>query len=85
MAALLTVIEQPPEIVPPEAGHVGVPVNMGLESVTEVTVGLKPLPETVTGVPSGPVVGLSMIVAVFSTVNVAEAESPITLPVALTL
>ena len=78
---------QPAEIVPPKTPHdtkVARPEGE-LENVTEPSEGLKPLPDTVTGVPSGPEVGLSMIVAVFSTVNVAEAESPITLPVAFTL
>ena len=82
---------QPLEIVPPETPHDTVPLHRLLacplfESVTELSEGLKPVPETVTVVPSGPKVGLSgLIVAVFSTVKDAEAESPITLPVALTL
>ena len=78
------------ESVPSEIEHVGAgvvatrPVGL-LENVTEVSVGLKPLPVTITVVPSGPEVGLSVIVAVFSSLNVAEAESETDLPVTVTL
>ena len=82
---------QPLEIVPLKTPHDTVPLHRLLacplfESVTELSEGLKPVPETVTVVPSGPKVGLSgLIVAVYSTVNGAEAESETALPVDLTL
>ena len=55
------------------------------ESVTIVSEGLNPLPDTTTVTPRGPEVGLSEIDAVLGvTVNVAEAKSEAILPVAVT-
>ena len=83
---LLTVNEQP-VIEPLETVHVAplAPKPVGVfESVTIVSEGLNPPPDTTTETPRGPEVGLSEICAVLATVNVAEAESEAVLPVAMT-
>jgi hypothetical protein len=57
-----------------------------LDSVTDESEGLNPLPDTKTVAPGGPAGGVREIVAVLVTVNVAEPTSEATtLPVAVTL
>ena len=84
---LLTVNVQPGPIEPLETEQTrpAAPKPVGVfESVTDVSEGLNPLPETTTETPSGPELGLSEITAVLTTVNVAEAKSEAKLPVAVT-
>jgi hypothetical protein len=83
---LLTANEQPEEIVPLETVHVvGLVIRPdgAFVSVTDVSEGLKPLPDTTTVTPGGPEVGLSVIAA-GGTVKVAWAESRV-LPVSTTV
>jgi hypothetical protein len=77
----------PIEIVPLETGQLApfAPNPVGVfESVTMVSEGLKLVPDTTTVAPSAPEVGLSAIVAVLVTVNVADTKSEAALPVAVT-
>jgi hypothetical protein len=82
---VLTVNEQP-VIEPLETIHVpAAPKPPGvLDSVTDESEGLNPLPDTETVTPGGPEVGVREIVAVLVTVNVAEPTSEAVLPVAVT-
>jgi hypothetical protein len=56
-----------------------------LPNVTNVSEGLKPLPDTTTVTPREPEGALSEIVAVFATVNDVETKSETGPPVAVTL
>jgi hypothetical protein len=88
-AVPLTVNEQLREMVPLKTVHMTplAPSPAGtLDRVTFVSAGLNVLPETITVVPGGPEVGLSVIEAVLAvTVNVADAGSKTTLPVPVTV